>query len=340
MELAGRSKIAKIEQLEYFDDEYVYDIGIDKETPYFFANNILVHNSSYFSAYEFLKDKPEYKDFEWSRENIIELYDSIMDATNETFPDFMQKTFHTTLERGQLIKAGRELVASTALFIKKKKYAMMVYDKENIRLDVDNKPGEMKIMGLDMKRSDTPKFMQKFLENILQDILTDAPQRDMYNKVKAFREIFTERPGWEKGSPKKVSNMTEYSEKFENASSLNIFSQGGKGKVNMPGHVRASINWNMLCDLYHDYYATRITDGTRIIVCQLLKNSHKMTSIAYPVDEAHLPEWFKKLPFDHRGMEEVIVDMKLSNLVGVLDWDLSQTKNNDNDEFFVFKKKN
>lgn len=296
-------------------------------------------DSVYFSPYKILKDNPIYADFEWSRENIIELCDSIMEATNETFPGFMMKTFNTTQARGKLIKAGRELVGSTSLFIKKKKYAIMMYDKENVRLDVDGKPGKMKIMGLDMKRSDTPKFMQQFLEGLLKDILTGVEDDLMYGKAKVFREQFKGRPSWEKGSPKKVSNMTEYSDKYSAASAINVMSKGGKGKVTMPGHVRGSINWNKLCGLYQDDYASRITDGTRILMFALKKNSHGMTSIAYPMDEPHMPAWFKKLPFDDDAMEEVIIDKKLDNLVGVLNWDLSQTKNNDNDEFFVFTKK-
>lgn len=296
-------------------------------------------DSSYFSAYEVLKDNPDYADFEWSRENIISLYDGIMEDTNATFPDFMMRTFNTTQRRGAFIKAGRELIGSTALFIKKKKYAIMMFEKEGVRYDVDNSPGKMKIMGLDMKRSDTPRFMQKFLENLLQDILTDGMQEDMYAKVRTFREAFKERPAWEKGSPKKVSNMTDYSNKVINAESIKITSVGGTAKVRLPGHVAASINWNKLCDYYQDQHATRITDGTRIIVCAMKPNTFNMKSVAYPVDEPHLPEWFKKLPLDGEVMENVIIDKKLKNLVGVLDWDLSQTQNFDNDEFFVFKKK-
>ena len=45
-----------------------------------------------------------------------------------------------------------------------------------------------------------------------------------------------------------------------------------------------------------------------------------MTSIAYPVDQEHLPDWFKELPFDHEGMEDALIDSKLKNLVGVLNW--------------------
>ena len=335
--LAQTSTVTAIERLDDFDDEYVYDIGMAGNNPYFFANDILVHNSCYFSAYEVLKDKPEYKDFVWSKENIIELYDMIADETNATFPEFMRSTFGTSLERGGIIRAGRELVASKGLFIKKKKYAVLIYDLEGKRTDQDGKPGKLKVMGLDLKRADTPKFMQTFLETLLLDLLTGRSKEDMYNNIRSFRRQFKERPGWEKGAPKKVSNLSVFAEKRSKALHKSISAPMRKDeslKVNMPGHVLASLNWNALCDIFNDRHAVRITDSQRIIVCKLLNNSYGMTSIAYPIDEPHLPQWFRELPFDHSEMEEKIIDNKLDNLVGVLEWDLTDTREKGGEEFF------
>src|ERR1700691_1258878 len=158
-----RNKVLKVEQLEDFNEEYVYDIGIDDKTPYFFGNNILVHNSSYFTINPLIKKNESLKSLLTTRESIIEFYDEIAEQTNNSFAEFMHQTFNTGMERGKIIKAGRELIGSRGLFITKKKYAILVYDKEGTRLDINGKPGKMKVMGLDLKRSDTPKIMQVFL---------------------------------------------------------------------------------------------------------------------------------------------------------------------------------
>jgi hypothetical protein len=50
------------------------------------------------------------------------------------------------------------------------------------------------------------------------------------------------------------------------------------------------------------------------------------TSVAYPIDELNIPSWFKELPFDHEAMEQTIIDQKVSNMIGVMGWDLSKTK--------------
>ena len=53
----------------------------------------------------------------------------------------------------------------------------------------------------------------------------------------------------------------------------------------------------------------------------------KYTSVGYPTDEGHIPQWFKDLPFDNGAMEAGIVDQKVDNLLGILDWDLQGATN-------------
>ena len=65
-----------------------------------------------------------------------------------------------------------------------------------------------------------------------------------------------------------------------------------------------------------------IMDGFKVVVCKLKSNALGYTSIAYPTDQLRLPEWFKELPFDDNLMESTLVDEKISNLLGVLKWDL------------------
>jgi hypothetical protein len=62
------------------------------------------------------------------------------------------------------------------------------------------------------------------------------------------------------------------------------------------------------------------------------------TSIAYPVDELRLPTWFKELPFDDLLMEKTLVDEKIDNLLGVLNWDIRSNTdvNSMFDELFTF----
>ena len=67
-----------------------------------------------------------------------------------------------------------------------------------------------------------------------------------------------------------------------------------------------------------------------VVVCKLRDNPLGWTSIAYPTDELHLPAWFCELPFDHSAMEATVIDGKIDNLLGVLNWDLNTATNIEN----------
>jgi DNA polymerase elongation subunit (family B) len=272
-------------------------------------------DSCYFSGYPTLKSEIDAGNIPWDKDNVITLYDQVCEAANTTFPKFMLEAFHCPKSRSDVIAAAREIVAQSGLFITKKRYAALVYDIEGFRSDVDGKPGKVKAMGLDLRRSDTPVFMQEFLSELLLMVLTDIPQKDVLDRITEFRKEFSERPGWEKGAPKRANKVGHYKRLEEK-----------QGKANMPGHVRASINWNTLKRMNGDKYSQEIVDGMKVIVCKLKQNPLGYTSVAYPTDELRIPDWFKELPFDDAAMAETIIDNKLDNLIGVLNYPLQDTK--------------
>ena len=276
-------------------------------------------DSVYFTAWPVLKNDINKGLIPWSKETVVQLYDQISDEVNNTFPQFMLDAFHCPKTRGEVIKAGRELVAVKGLFITKKRYAVLYYDKDGKRQDSEDSPGKIKAMGLDLKRSDTPEFMQNFLSELLTKVLNGSQETEILDRISEFRTEFKSRPGWEKGSPKRANNIAEYEAKEKKA-----------GKANMPGHVRASINWNTLKRMNSDKYSQQVVDGMKVIVCKVKENPLGYTSVAYPVDEMRLPQWFKDLPFDDSAMETAIINNKLDNLIGVLEWDLESTTQNNN----------
>ena len=276
-------------------------------------------DSCYFSAWPVLKKEVEEGRMQWNNEICIQLYDSIAEQVNLSFPGFMEQAFHVPRDMGAVIRGGREVVGSKGLFITKKRYALMIIDKEGKRQDVNGKPGKVKAMGLDLKRSDTPKVIQEFLSELLNDVLTGVDRDAVVEKIRTFKYSFRDRPAWEKGTPKRVNNLTMYGNK-----------EIKEGKANMPGHVRAALNWNTMRRMHNDKYSLQIVDGMKTIVCKLKSNALGWTSIGYPTDEQHLPKWFVELPFDDSLMEATVVDQKVDNLLGVLDWDLASATNTEN----------
>ena len=276
-------------------------------------------DSVYFSAWPIVKKDVEAGNMEWSKEICIQLYDAISDQLNDSWPAFMEQAFHVPRSNGVIIKGGRESIADRGLFITKKRYAINIFDLEGKRLDVEGKQGKIKAMGLDLKRSDTPVVIQKFLMTLLTRVLAGAGREEIIEMIKSFKYDFKERPAWEKGSPKRVNNLTKYSAEEKKL-----------GRANMPGHVRAAMNWNSMKKMNSDNYSQSIIDGMKTIVCKLKANPLNWTSIGYPTDELHIPQWFKDLPFDDAAMEATVVDQKIDNLLHVLAWDLAQETNTSN----------
>jgi DNA polymerase elongation subunit (family B) len=287
-------------------------------------------DSCYFTAYPTLDSQIENGELEWSKETCIGLYDSIADQANDSFPAFMERAFHSPRKNGEIIKAGRELIGDRGIFITKKRYAINIFDKEGKRKDKEGKKGDIKAMGLDLKRADTPKYIQEFLMNVLQMVIQEGKQREeVIEVVKDFKRKLSDMDSWTKGSPKSVNKLTMYGEKEAKSS---------KGRENMPGHVRAALNYNYLRKVHGDNYSMKIVDGMKVIVCKLRPNPLNFTSIAYPTDELRLPGWFTELPFDDEAMEKTLVDEKIDNLLGVLDWDIRANTNTNSmfDELFSF----
>jgi DNA polymerase elongation subunit (family B) len=270
-------------------------------------------DSTYFSAYPMLKKQIDAGEIIWDKDTVIKYYDAVCEQVNESFPNFMNRAFHTTLELGEIIAAGREVVGESGIFITKKRYAILVYDLEGKREDINGKPGKIKAMGLDLKRSDTPGYMQEFLSEILMMVLTGVDEAKVIARIVEFRMEFRDKPSWEKGTPKRVNNLTNHTR---------IFQKTGKCGI---GHALAAINWNRLKKMNSDAYSIDITDGMKTIVCKLKRNPMGITSIGYPTDEKRIPDWFKAMPFDDDAMEAAIITSKIDNLIGGLNWDLSSS---------------
>jgi DNA polymerase elongation subunit (family B) len=285
-------------------------------------------DSCYFTAWPILNSQIQNGEMEWSKELCVQLYDNIAEQANESFPSFMERAFHVP-RRMCVIKAGRELIGDRSLFITKKRYAVNIFDKEGKRLDVNGKLGKIKAMGLDLKRADTPRYVQDFLFEVLEMVLSGKTREDVIERIKQFKIELGKQDSWTKGSPKSVNKLTMYGELEANSKT---------GKANMPGHVRAALNWNYLRKVNNDNYSMKMVDGMKVIVCKLKPNPIGFTSIAYPTDELRLPSWFTELPFDDSAMEATLVDKKIENLLGVLKWDLRENTDTNStfDDLFNF----
>lgn len=318
-----RSKIKRCECVGNFDNEYVYDIGI-KDNHNFFANNILIHNSVYtrLSSPEF---KEKYPNFEYNRENVSKFYHIVAKQVDSSYAEYVKKVFHVPEDNSKIIKADLEIVGEKALFCSKKRYAICIYEKDNLFIK-----DKLKIMGLQIKKSDTPKIVRDVMKKMMEALLIEKNNNKVVQILKDFKNDNWEKiEPWFKGSPKTANNVDKFTEDL----SRDI-------KSSVPGHVMASINWNKMVDINNDLKSPKVINGAKVVVCKLADNPWGMKSIAYPKDIVVFPKWFKEIPFSEQSMTGSVVDKTLESVFGVLNMGLTlaDLENNDVDfdDFLVF----
>jgi DNA polymerase elongation subunit (family B) len=130
-------------------------------------------DSCYFSAWPVLRSEVESGRMEWSKETCIALYDSIAEQVNQSIPAYMEQAFHCPRGAGELIKAGRELVADRSLFITKKRYAVNIIDLSigKVNAELRNRKGIIEESER-QKRNDDLRFERVLKEQKIPSILS------------------------------------------------------------------------------------------------------------------------------------------------------------------------
>lgn len=275
------SDVYKIEKISY--DGYVYDIEVD-DTHVFYANNILVHNtdSTYFTVPA--KDKEE----------AVEMSDFIAERVNKSYPKFMKNAFLCQPVFDKMIACGREIVGDNSIFVNKKLYTIHVVDNEGKAED------KIKTMGLAIKKTTLPKPIATKLTSFVKRLLIGEDwstiSRDVVDYKKELKNLDNL---LEMGLPKGVNGLEDYYKKYlDNAG------------TNLPGHVAASIFYNMNLKEYEDYDNAPISSGNKIKVYYLKKPMGRFKAIALPTDLEMVPEWFTE-----HFINRLDVDLQISKLV-------------------------
>ena len=250
-------------------------------------------------------------------DNAVEIADGIGDKVNASFPKFMDQATLVGEKRGAIIEAGREVVGRKGLFKEvKKRYAIHVVDLEGFRTN------KIKIMGMEVRRSDTPKVVQDFLEECIAAVIRDDKGYDeVYEMVQEFREQWRAVPAWKRGTPCRVSKLTINSRKINAYEELREEGYVDIKKPTTHFSVVAANNTNLLMQQHDEHRWDIIRDGDKIEVLYLRPNEYDIKSVAIKVGENYVPDWFQALPFDDVRHEQKMIDKKLDNVLGsVVGW--------------------
>jgi len=260
-------------------------------------------------------DSCYFKTLASTKEEAIEVADTVAEAVNGMFPEFMRKVFNCQPKHDDLIKAGREIVGSKGLFLNaKKKYTIKVVNLDGFDLE---KP-KLKTVGSEMKKADTPKVIQDFLKDMMNMILDGAEYEEVEKFINTQRGVLVTavKDPIALGVSKQINNLDAKYDEWQQ------LEKTGKGKVNLPGHVRAAVNYNEMVSQF-DPGSKLLRSGDKGIIFYLRPNDFGFKSIALPADADRFPPWFlENFKVDRKLTEDKMIDAKLGRTFEALKWDI------------------
>jgi DNA polymerase elongation subunit (family B) len=226
--------------------------------------------------------------------------DSVADLVNASFQEFMQRSFLCTDQFDDIIKAGREVVASSGIFVTPKRYALKL-------VNLDGNPcNKLKVMGLDTKKTILPTYIQDALNKFIERYLDGEPWDVIASDIVEFKDDMEHnRDIATLGLPKGCNKVEYYARELQLDADARV-----------PGHVRAALYYNECREKYEDNLSPRVTSGMRVRVFYLENPQGKTKSIGLPVDLDEVPQWF----YDHIDVNvtkqiEKLVDNPLQNVL-------------------------
>ena len=161
------------------------------------------------------------------------------------------------------IEFKQEIIAKSALFIKKKKYAFWCVDEEGTPVD------KMSVTGLEIVRSDSSEAVRPRLKHIMELILKRKPEDEITETIIKYKRELLKLTPEELAANIGINNLTKYI-------------VDGKTTKGTPWHVRGVSNYRNLLKILkiEDNYED-IHEGLKAKVVYIKKNQFNYQTITF-----------------------------------------------------------
>lgn len=213
----------------------------------------------------------------------------------------------------KLMDMKREAISSKAIFTAKKRYAMIVHNSEGVSYD----PPKMKITGLDIIKSSTPRLIRDDLRGTLPVIFEHGvgPLRDYVTKTKKkFMTTEVENISFPRG-----------------ISDLDKWFDGKTYKKGTPIHVRGAILYNQYVKKFGKYDTIRNGDRIKFVYLKLPNPIHEDV-ISFPTNGQLPVELNLHRYIDWDKMWQKTFISPLENITNAIKWELEERSSLD--DFF------
>ena len=351
-------------------EDTVYDVGMVDNPHTFFANDLLVHNSVFFSALPLIRHRHaeiDESDDAAMTEKILVVAKDVQNFLNKSF-DLFGKNFMNIEPGEHLFDIKQEMVARRAFWVTKKRYAQWIINKKGYSVP----PGtELDVKGLDIKRSSFPRAFKGIMKKVIVDILNDVPKEEIDEYILAFKGTMKEMSFDEVANPTGVKNITKWKrydvkevashvsaddlryiksnngsleDLPEKLSSIAVLKNGYMElppfvrKTGTPAHVKAALNYNDLLELLklNKRYAP-LRDGEKIKWIYMKSNPYGIESLAIKGHED--PKKILDIANQYMDPEKMFdraLQGKLDDFYSALSWSPPNPFQANVDSFFGF----
>ena len=264
----------------------------------------------------------DYNDVKVMSDKIYEIAGEVQTYVNKFYDYLALKVFNTDKHR---LEIKQEMIARTGFWVKKKRYALWVISDNGVAMD------ELKVTGLDVVRSSFPKSFQKFMKEILVDVLKSKDKDEIDKKILKFKSDLSSISYTEVAKNSSIKDIKKYETMIE----TDVLGKFGSGT---PAHVKAAINYNKLLKMFKcPPKFPPIKNGDKIKVVYLKNNPYGLQEMAFKGDSD--PQEIIQFVKDNFDAEELFsseLDGKLKAFYEALKWEWPSEHKKNAQKFFSF----
>lgn len=280
------------------------------------------------SLYLDIKSLSDHENIKDVKPFAIQTIGTVSDELNDFYKVMMVHMFNSTDNR---IKIAADVVAQSAFWVVKKRYAMRkVYNMEESK-DVD----EIEIKGLDVVRSSYPKKFRDFMKGILTDILQGTPNKIVNAKIVTFKDTMKdfELEDIAKNTSVKFISNTEAKINFDPKHREPFNFEGGS-----TAQCKAALAYNDMLRKYELNDTEPILHGGKIKWVYLKENPFGLSGMAFK-DDGKDPKVI--MDFIHKYIHRTKIwdaelEGKLTDFYTAMRWDMYSENNATIEQFFSF----
>jgi len=251
----------------------------------------------------------------------INLVTEVSAYINRFYEYMVPKVFNISPDKNR-IKIVPDVVAKKALWIAKKRYAMLkVYDMEKMKAvtDKNGNEGKLEVKGIDTVRSSFPAAFQKMAGKILDQLLRGVSRDILDEQIMTFEESIDSHTIFDLCKTSSVKYISKSGEKNYNPSHRRLF-QFEQGS---PPQVKAALAYNDLIKVWKlEKQIEKIESGNKVKWVYLLPNDFCIEQLALKADDTDPDQMldFVTHHIDRRKMYDRELHSKLEEIYRCIGW--------------------